>query len=278
MTGTNAAIQKVMRCDIFKRRITVAEFKLCMAEYAEEYLASNPGFAAGLVENDDGNEEIKNDADNATKDEEDETYDGSYEDGTSYEDTTMKTGDENTADGTTKEPTVAGGETRTSAGDDFSESVLPAASIVKLDEEELDVLRLETAELHEKLLESRVEGVFPPDMKSQVARFRECLACIYEQTKEPYLQEPNEISEAFIADYYHVLDSDLGSTRSVARYYEADSAFNFVGIPDVVGRRPISRAIVVSVVLCCVVLCCVVLCCVVLCCAVLRCAVIYGMV
>lgn len=215
-----------------------------MGEYAAAYLSSNLEFpASGAVDDEDVEEKKRIEI----VKEEEETYDGSYEDDTgSYEDTTLKTGDDNTAGGvTTKEPTVTGGETRTSAGDDFSESVLPAPTIVKLNDEEMDVLRLETADLKHQLFESRVEGVYPPSKRAEVARFRECLASMYEQTKEPYLQGPTEISEGFVADYYHVLDCDLTTTRSVARYYEADSTFNFVGIPDVIGRRPISRAIVV---------------------------------
>lgn len=242
---------------------------MCLAEYASQYIEENKDLMDGYDPNeetlaaqntvveehnelegaavDNGAASPEKDGQSKKGNGDEDTYDGSYETGTADETSYMDGSTVKTAEDTaTKEPTVEGGETRTSAGDDFSESVLPAPSIVKLSEEELDQLRLETADLHEKLTDSRVDGVYPEDRKEDVARFRVCLASMYEQTGEPYLQGPDEISSHLAADYYHVLDFDLASTRTVARYYEGDSTFNFVGIPDVVGRRPVSRAVVVS--------------------------------
>ena len=227
---------------------------MALNDYAIKYMDAN---GAGFDEGKEGIENVAAVEDEnkggLTKNADDETFDESYEDGTADETSyleesgTVKTGDE-TADETAKDATVAGGETRTSAGDDFSATVLPTPSVRLFTPEELDELRLETTALYEDLMSSLQEsgGVFAEDKKKDVLRLRACLTTTFEQCKEPFLKEPQEIAEFFLADYYHVVDFDLSSTRSVARFYEADSIFNFVGIPEVMGRRPISRAIVVS--------------------------------
>mmetsp|Transcript_3846 Transcript_3846/g.5987 ORF Transcript_3846/g.5987 Transcript_3846/m.5987 type:complete len:297 (+) Transcript_3846:622-1512(+) len=81
-------------------------------------------------------------------------------------------------------------------------------------------------------------------MKEEVTRFRELLQIHYEQTKEFFFKDPSEVAANLMADYYFTLDNEATSTRHIARYYETDSSAQFTGIPDIVGRRRIAKALV----------------------------------
>jgi hypothetical protein len=138
-------------------------------------------------------------------------------------------------------------DTKTSTGDDFSESLLPAQeAITMLSAQELDSLRQELQELHTLLQSERHHGVYPHASSHRLLSSRLLSKKYYEQTNAPFLTDPHEIAETFLAEYYHTLDHDLTSTRAVSRFYETESSINFGGVPDIVPRRKISRALVVS--------------------------------
>jgi hypothetical protein len=139
-------------------------------------------------------------------------------------------------------------DTKTSTGDDFSESLLPGQeeSIVKLSAHDLEELRQELQELHQLLQSEQQHGVYSHKSLHQLVQYRLLNKKFYEQTNGPFLTDPQEVAEAFLAEYYHTLDHDLVSTRTVSRFYETESTINFSGIPDIVSRRKISRALVVS--------------------------------
>jgi hypothetical protein len=140
-------------------------------------------------------------------------------------------------------------DTKTSTGDDFSESILipPPTAIPKLSPDELQSLREDLQEAFQLLQSDKVDGVYSARCSHHLLHYHALSKRLYQQTQSYLLTEPQHIAEAFLAEYYHTLDHDLKSTRAVSRFYETDSTMNFGGIPDVVSRRKISRALVVGV-------------------------------
>jgi hypothetical protein len=141
-------------------------------------------------------------------------------------------------------------DTKTSTGDDFSESILipPTTTIPKLSPNELLTLQENLQETYQ-LLQSdsnKRSGVYSSQCTHDLHRYHDLSKRFYQQTQSYLLTEPQLIAEAFLAEYYHTLDHDLVSTRAISRFYETDSTINFGGIPDVTSRRKISRALVVS--------------------------------
>ena len=137
-------------------------------------------------------------------------------------------------------------DTKTSAGDDFSESLLQPQTISVMNENELLDLKTKLMELYNELKNNRKFGVYSHDSSEKLIQYHLLSKKFYEQTKQSILIEPQEIVEDFIAEYYHIIDYQLKSTRQISHFYETESSINFIGIPDIVSRRKISRALVVN--------------------------------
>lgn len=137
-------------------------------------------------------------------------------------------------------------DTKTSTGDDFSESILPRQAIIRMSEDEILALREELQNTYNSLQEYKDHGVYSAKSSHKLLHYRDLRKQYYEQTKETIVMDPQRIAEDFLAEYYYTLDHDLRSTRSISRFYETQSSINFGGIPDIVSRRKISRALVVS--------------------------------
>lgn len=203
--------------------VRVIDFK----NYINEYLNQN---------NQDNNNQENNQED---------SIDGSLEESDTFNIEDNKIGLQSVENQNNDQTIVTNNDTKTSTGEDFSESMLQQQTISVMNEDELKDLKSTLIELFQELKNERQFGVYSQQCSHKLIHYHSLLKKYYEQTKESILIDPQDIAEDLIAEYYHIINYDLKSTRHISRFYETESSINFMGIPDIISRRKISRALVV---------------------------------
>jgi hypothetical protein len=131
--------------------------------------------------------------------------------------------------------------------DGFSASIQETVEIIKLSDEEMEVVKTELSDLNNKLQSTKSDGVYKPILKLVIARARDVNRTYYEQTNNLFLSDMKEfICQYFLSEYYYYIDYEL-TKKNIGRYYTDKSVMKFSHTHDPIkGKAVIVESLMVS--------------------------------